>query len=534
MLARQIIILPVGKIYISFRHMYIFLHLVSLMLTLSVEVLDVCFEGPRLVVVNKSDSAKYGLGPNERVVLSAGERSLVAYVAVTKTVVEPGKIGVLKRDAEELKIKSGDQVKVSYPESWESLEYIRRKIKGFRLSKEEIKSIVKDLVNGALSDAEVAAFLLSEELVGMDVNEIVYLTEAMVEMGSRLSFEDVTYDIHSIGGVPGNSKVALLEVPLVAAAGLLIPKTSSRAITSPAGTADTMEVLAPVDLGVEEVKRAVKRAGGAIIWGGNLRLAPADDIFIRVERPLRIDPVSQTVASILAKKVAMGVDRLVIDIPMGKGAKVANLEEAERYSKLFIEVGGRLGIKIKCAITYGGQPVGYHIGPALEAQEALTALQSKAGAMSLIDKATSLAGLIYEMAGIAPKGGGQSLAREVFYSKKVWLKMKEIIEAQGGDPEVRPEDLKLGEKREVIESPFDGYVTHVDNTAITLIARAAGAPNNKGAGVVLYVKAGKKVKRGEKLMEIVAESGDKLAKARNLTLKLSPITLEGMLLRTLP
>ncbi|OYT61910.1 MAG: AMP phosphorylase [Thermofilum sp. ex4484_15] len=501
---------------------------------LRVELIDISLEGPKLVILNEEDSIRYGFNPSDKVLVSSGDKGIVASVAVTKTVVGPGKIGLLKDEANELKVRNGDPVKVGLPASWESLEYIRKKIKGSELSREEIRSIVRDSVKGVLSEVEVAAFLLSEELVGMGLEEIVYLTEAMVEVGSRISFSEVAYDIHSIGGVPGNSKVALIEVPLVAAAGLLIPKTSSRAITSPAGTADTMEVLAPVNLTLEEVKKAAERTKGVIVWGGSLGLAPADDIFIRVERPLRVDPRSQTVASILSKKLAMGIRKLVADIPIGKGAKVGNLREAREYSKLFLEVSKRLGIDAKCAITYGGQPIGYYVGPALEAKEALIALQGKVGAMSLIDKATSLAGLIYEMAGIAPKGRGQSLAKEVFRTGKAWSKMKDIIEAQGGNPQVKPDDIEVGYKREVVEAPFEGYVTDVDNTAITLIARAAGAPRDKRAGVILYVKAGKKVRKGEKLMEIVAESGDKLAKARSLALRLRPITLEGMLLGTVP
>ncbi len=238
---------------------------------------------------------------------------------------------------------------------------------------------------------------MEEEFHGMSMDEVEYLTRAMVETGITIDFARPCYDKHSIGGVPGN-KVTLLIVPIVAAAGLLIPKTSSRAITSPSGTADTMNVLANIEFTASELKEMALKAGGTIVCGGKVGLAPADDILIRVEYPLCIDPRGQMRASIMAKKLAVGADFIVIDIPVGLGAKVETTEDARKLAQSFMELGDRLKVRVQCGITYGGQPVGHTIGPALEAREALLALQGK-GPASLIEKSTALTGMLLEVGG---------------------------------------------------------------------------------------------------------------------------------------
>jgi thymidine phosphorylase len=136
-------------------------------------------------------------------------------------------------------------------------------------------------------------------------------------------------DKHSIGGIPGN-RTTMIVAPIVAAHGLIMPKTSSRAITSPAGTADTMEVLAKVDLSEAEMRSVVERCGACIAWGGHVNLSPADDVIIAVERPLQIDTPEQMVASILSKKMAAGVTHLVLDIPFGPTAKIRSAAYAQR------------------------------------------------------------------------------------------------------------------------------------------------------------------------------------------------------------
>jgi len=487
--------------------------------------------GEKNVIINESDAEEMMLRIHDRVVITKGFQRTVAMLDISETVVEKGEIGFYE-DFNEFPINEGDLIEVSVAPTPTSVEFIRKKMKGKPLTKSEIHSIVKDTVFHNLSKLEVAAFLMAEEYVGMDMDEIESLTKAMVETGKTIDFGEQVVDKHSIGGVPGN-KVTLLIVPIVAAAGLKIPKTSSRAITSPSGTADTMEILAPVEFMEDELKKLLRDVGGYIAWGGSLNLAPADDLFIRVEHPLSIDPRPQMMASIMSKKLAVGVSTLVLDIPTGKGAKVEDFETARKLGNDFIELGNRLGIRVRCGITYGGQPVGHTVGPALEAKEALETLMG-GGPNSLIEKSTSLAGMLLEMNGIASRGNGQDVAKEILRSGKAYQKMREIIAHQGGNPDIKPEDIPLGSSRYVISAPIDGYVSSISNRSINAIARAAGAPIDKGAGVKLYAKMGYSVKRGDPVVEIYANRPSKLRDAISLSMREPPFMIEGMLLEELP
>jgi len=488
--------------------------------------------GRRLVLINNQDAINQGMRMNDRVRVEYRKKKASGFLSVSESHVKPGFAVLSDELMEILDVKDGDFITLSLGRRPSSFQYIKKKMEGRKLLPEEIRAIIEDAVNYDLTDLEIAAFLLSQEFHGMSMDEIEALTKAMVETGERIDFGRPAFEKHSIGGVPGN-KVSLLIVPIVASLGVLIPKTSSRAITSPTGTADTMEVLASVEFTAEEFREIALKVGGAIVWGGRLGLAPTDDIFIRVEHPLGIDPRGQMLASIMSKKLATGTKALVIDIPTGKGAKVEGVEEAELLSSQFVELGRRFGVRVQCGITYGGQPVGHAVGPALEAKEALEALQGR-GPASLIEKSAALAGMLLEMSGVATRGSGKDLAEEVLASGKALKKMREIIEAQGGDQKVKPEDIPIGQYTTDIRAPCDGYVTDVDNSSIKEIALAAGAPDEKGAGVLLHAKVGYKVEKGKPLMTIYAERESKLTEAYNVAMRTKPITVEGMLLRRIP
>jgi len=488
--------------------------------------------GKRLVLLHEEDARKNGILSHDRVKINHKEQTVTSFVDVTDTLLQPGEIGIFKELRDEFGMKEGIPISVGLAEVPESVGYIRKKMRGQPLTKDEIYEVIHDVVDHNLSELEIAALLMAEDFHGMSMDEVEYLTQAMVDTGTTIDFECRCYDKHSIGGIPGN-KVSLLIVPIVAAAGLLIPKASSRAITSPSGTADTMEVLADVEFTAEELKEMALKVGGAIVWGGKLGIAPADDLMIRVEYPLSLDPRGQMLASIMAKKLAVGADCIVVDIPVGPGAKVETEEDARKLAQSFVDLGNRFDAQIQCGITYGGQPVGHTVGPALEAQEALLALDGE-GPASLIEKSTALAGMLLEMGGVAPRGHGKEAAKELLLSGKALKKMREIVEVQGGNPNVRPEEIPVGQHHIEIKAPCDGFVTNVDNTAVTAIAKAAGAPVEKGAGVVLRWKRGYKVKENEVLLEIFSERESKLTEAYNVALRTRPITIEGMLLYTVP
>ncbi|MEM2088987.1 MAG: AMP phosphorylase [Thermoproteota archaeon] len=491
-------------------------------------------QGAYEVLLNIDDAEELGVHPLDRVRISFENISLTSVVNTTDTLIGQGEIGIFSEVADALRLKEGDIVNAVPGERPSSLQYIRKKMDGQKLTSNEIRAIIKDIVDNTLSDIELSAYVSAITIRGMDMDEVTDIVNSMVETGDVIKFDkSPIMDVHSIGGIPGN-KYALLTVPIVAANGVTIPKTSSRAITSPSGIADTMEVLAPVSHTAQKIKHIAENVGGTIVWGGSVNLAPADDKIIRVEYPLSIDPKPQVLASVIAKKKAAGVETLLIDIPTGRGAKVETEDEARRLAQDFIELGRRVGIRVECAITYGSQPLGRAVGPALEAREALMALEGKYAPRSLVEKSCSLAGILLEMAGIADRGRGRELAEETLRSGKALSKLREIIAAQGGRADITSDDIKVGRYNYEIIAWEDGYVQMVDNAAVAQICRTAGAPRDRGAGIVIWQKMGSQVKKGDKLCTIYADSTVKLERAKVLAQKFIPIPIGGMLLWRVP
>ena len=347
----------------------------------------------------------------------------------------------------------------------------------------------------------------------MSTEETILLTKAMVKHGEVLKLKKYpVIDKHSIGGIPGN-RTTLIVVPIIAAAGYYIPKTSSRSITSPAGTADTMEVLANVTFPIKKMKEIVLKNHGCIVWGGSLNLAPADDKIIAVERPLEIDAESQLLASIMAKKHSVSSTHILIDVPVGKDSKVKNMFEALKLKKEFEKIGRRLKKHVKVLITDGTQPIGNGIGPALEARDVLWVLKrDPRRPTDLEKKCLMMCSKIFDMLNVKD---GHKKALEILNSGEAYAKMVEIIKAQNGR-EIAAEDIKVGKYAYDVLSTKSGKVVSVDNTSISRIARIAGAPNDKGAGIYLYKHIGDKVKKGEKLYTIYADSEHEFEYAKDV------------------
>jgi AMP phosphorylase len=372
-----------------------------------------------------------------------------------------------------------------------------------------------------------AAILMSAPLVVVEASDNLQTAiESMANNGPRhLAVKNKKTDKQVVGILSAadimrhiGKQLMLAESPIIAAAGLTIPKTSSRAITSAGGTADRAEVLMPVNLDIEEMKKVVSETKGCIVWGGSLDLAPADDVFVQIEYPLSIDPL--LLPSIMAKKKAVGANYLALDIPAGRGTKVKTIGDADLLAKDFMELGKRLGIKTQCVISFGEQPVGHTIGPALEAQEALKVLSRQATVPDLIDKAIHLCGLLFSMAG---KGSGERLAMNILKRGKAEKKMREIIESQGGDPNVKPGDIEVASQRLDIKSENSGTVLWMDNQLLIQIARAAGAPKDKKAGVVIHKKIGQRVKKGESIITVFSERTSKLGSAETILNEFAPL-----------
>ncbi|MEQ6342290.1 MAG: thymidine phosphorylase family protein [Gammaproteobacteria bacterium] len=451
-----------------------------------------------------------------KIEISANGNTVLAVLNVVDdaSIVTPDELGLSEQAFTQMGIAQGGLVKVAHAEPPRSMDAVRRKITGERLTAEDFHAITQDIAGNRYSRMEMAAFLVASGQTGLDRDEVLHLTHAMLESGDRLNWhEALVADKHCIGGIPGN-RTSMLVVPIVAAHGMLIPKTSSRAITSPAGTADTMEVLARVDLPPEALHSIVRSQRGCLAWGGTARLAPVDDVLISVERPLGIDSQGQLVASILAKKMAAGSTHLLIDIPVGPSAKVRHMHEALQLRKLFEFVGDRLGLHLEVIITDGRQPVGRGIGPVLEARDVMQVLENDPRAPTdLRQKALRLAGRVLEFDPDVRGGFGYAIARDILDSGRALAKMNAIIEAQGRQT-TQPAPGHLTYE---VTAEQDGVITGIDNFLLARLARMAGAPMDKGAGVDLLKKLGDLVEKGEPLYRVHAEFNADFNFARALT-----------------
>jgi len=328
-------------------------------------------------------------------------------------------------------------------------------------------------------------------------------------------------DKHSIGGIPGNRTTPIV-VAICASAGLTMPKSSSRAITSAAGTADVIETVAKIEFSIPELKKIVNKTGGCMVWGGALGLVPADAKIIQIEKSLGIDPQAQLLASIMSKKLAVGSKYILIDIPYGKNAKVSK-EEALQLKKKFEYLGKYFKKKLKVVLTYGNEPIGKGIGPALELIDVIEVLDpKKQGPEDLEKKSCFLAGQIFEMTGKSKKGKGQEFAKQILDSGKAFKKFKEIIKAQRG----HLNHLVPGKFVKHIIAKRGGVIDDISNKKITLLARTAGCPADKYAGLYIHVSEGQQVDKGNKLLSIYAESSSRLKTAVKMHQKLKPITFK--------
>ena len=453
-----------------------------------------------------------GFGAHSRVMIALNGRRVVATLnIVTSALLSPEEASLSESAWTLLGAREGDFVAISHPEPVDSLSHVRAKVYGRRLDAPQIEAIVYDIVARKYSDIHLAAFISACAGDRMNLDETIALTQAMVNAGERIVWDRApVVDKHSVGGLPGNRTTPIV-VAIVAAAGLTMPKTSSRSITSPAGTADTMETLAPVDLDIAAMRRVVEREGGCIVWGGAMHLSPADDILIRVERPLDLDSEGQMVASILSKKAAAGSTHVVIDMPVGATAKVRDEGGARSLTALLEEVGRALDLTVRVVPGDGTQPVGRRIGPALEAKDVLAVLNNDARApIDLRDRSLRLAGDIFELAEGAARGAGTSLARDILTSGRAWRKFQAICEAQGG-MRVPPTAVH---RRDVAAS-VAGIVTRIDNRRLAMIAKLAGAPMSPAAGLELHVPVGSSVRPGDPLFTLHAETAGELAYALN-------------------
>ena len=461
-----------------------------------------------VAVLFRDDCLEMGVGPTDRIRIACGG-SVTSAAVISDEPEYRGRILIPTALMERCGASDGDVADVAYSPPPESIRSIRKKIHGGKLTRTEIDAIVGDIMDGDLSGRDILAFVSAFNVNNADVSEIAALTRSMADTGRKVDLGvKPVFDFHSLGGVPGN-KITPIVVSIVASEGLVIPKMSSRAISSACGTADFIDTFCDVEMDTQMLLDAVGRTK-AVFACGNEDYAPVGQLIIRTERPMGIDPRPTMIASILSKKVAIGSTHLLMDLPMGEGAKVPDMESAHSLARDMIAIGELLGIRIECAVSRADQPIGTAIGPILEARECISVLEKGEGDPAVVDKACSMAGIILEMAGF---DDGIERAYDILRSGRALAKFREIVAVQNGDPDIGSDDLVPGEFWKDVHAKRDGIVQYVDNRNMVAIAKGAGAPADVGAGILLLHKRGDRVKEGDALFRIYAESRIKLERA---------------------
>ena len=445
-----------------------------------------------------------GFNAQGRVQICAGDRSIIATLNIVKgDVLSHQKAGLSEAAWLLLKAAEGEKATFRHAPAVDSMSYVRGKLYGKAFTERGAKDIIRDISAGRYSDIQLSAYVTACAASNLSLDETIHITRAMVDVGRHITWGDgrIIVDKHCVGGLPGNRTTPIV-VAIVAANGLTMPKTSSRAITSPAGTADAMETLTEVNLDFDRMRHVVDQQGGCLAWGGSVALSPSDDIIIRVERALDLDSEGQLVASVISKKVAAGSTHVLIDIPVGPTAKVRSAELAERLAMQLTSTGAALGLTVRTMLTDGSQPVGVGIGPALEARDLLAVLQNQPeSSQELRRRALALAAVLLEMGEACEVGGGMALAVRTLDSGLAWQKFQAICDAQGGmkvPPVAAHTRTLLAHRR--------GVVAMLNNRVISRLASLAGAPNAPAAGISMHVRLGDVVDLGQPLMTLHAEA----------------------------
>lgn len=449
-----------------------------------------------------------GFDAQGRVQVCTGQTSIIATLnIVTGDFLSHEKAALSEAAWRLLGASEGDKAYFRHAPPVDSMSVVRGKLYGKTISEEGAHSIIRDISQGRYSDIQMSAYVTACVANNLNLTETIAITRAMVDVGRQFEWGKgrIIVDKHCVGGLPGNRTTPIV-VAIVAANGLVMPKTSSRAITSPAGTADTMETLTNVRLEFDQMRAVVEQQGACLAWGGSVSLSPTDDIIIRVERALDLDSEGQLVASVISKKVAAGSTHVLIDIPVGATAKVRSTALANNLADLLRRTGEALGLTINVLFSNGSQPVGRGIGPALEARDLLAVLRNEPGAPAdLRERSLTLAAALLEMGGLGSGEHCQQLAQQTLDSGAAWHKFKAICEAQGGlkQPPVAAFTHDIVAARA-------GVIAMINNRVMSRLASLAGAPGSPAAGVYLHVSIGDVVEPGSVLMTLHAEAAGEL------------------------
>ncbi len=493
------------------------------------KIIEYTLEGvpDNYIIMHPKTAEENSLAPGNLLVC---EDENYGFRVLTSAHIKNGLAGLHPDKMEEYNIEAGSEINL-IPGGIEGVtRIIRRKMNKRTLSATEIETFISAIDADILTSAHIAAFGTAVEINGMHEQEITSVAQSIINHSKKLKPKGkFIVDKHSIGGIAGN-RITPLIIPIVSAAGLTIPKVSTRAITSPAGTVDALETIMNTNLTFEEAADVLNKTNACMVNGETVGLGQVADKFLSTVKQVKIDPREMMIASILAKKKAAGAEYVIIDLPTGKGSKLPTRADARRLAYDFSSIGDKIGLRVDAVVSPGDKPIGRMIGPSLEMKEVLRILEGKTASMSLKRKALSLSGLIFEAVGYASRGLGYATAEDILNSGKALDKLKEIIEAQGGSPEITSDKIPEAPYKHIITAEKDDIVYSIDSYNVGLMARSAGAPTDHYAGVILHVSRGQSIRKGDPIIEIHSHSEAKIDEAIAIMKTAQPIALEEAIL----
>ncbi len=434
-----------------------------------------------------------------RLEIHKGSKTIYAFLQIVNKndVLDVDEIGLNTDAFNNLNMSEGTEVHVSLAAPSSSSRALHRKILGEVLSSGDYAAIINDIAAGRYSKMDMAAFLVACSS-SMSSTELVSLTEALVaKKVLHWDEKSMVVDQHCLGGVPAD-KTDLIILAIVSAYGLPIAKPAIRSLTSCAGVADTMGVLANVDFNAAKFQKLVRANNGALVDYDSMEETKVHHLLHDVRSQLGINQNELVLASIIAMMISCGVSHLVLDIPVGANARVRSTNEAIRIRKQVEYIGDMLGLSIDAVVTDGSEPIGNGVGAVLEARDVLQVLHNDAAApIDLKEKSLFLAGRVLEFDPQLRGGQGYAAAKEILESGRALAAFEKIVNAQGAKP-----TAVLGQYVRDVVAPYDGIISGINNTTINKIGVYAGATQCLGSGLDLKKKTGDRVKAGEVLYTI--------------------------------
>jgi AMP phosphorylase len=481
------------------------------------KLIDISDGEELIALLNEHEASEYGISPMDKISLIIKWQEIVLNADLTNKFVKPWQVGLFKDVYKKYGIQEWESAHVYFTErSSLALESLKKWLNGKRLSQEEIFAIMKDISDNRFTDVLTTYFSALGFFYPSTDEDLYKMAKAMAEAGEMLHFPGIVADKHCMGWVPGN-ETTMIMIPLLTSLGIKMPKTFSKAITTPAATGECVSVLMDISFSKKQIMELVKKNNTCLIRGGGLDLAPADEKLIKVAYPLSMQSYSRTIISIMAKKYAMGINHSLIDIPVWPSAKVPDMKTAKRLKQKYEYVGKKLWMKVKVEITPALQPIGAGIGAVMQVREVLRVLQQHpARPMDLEKKSIHLCAKIIEMVGMAKGKEAEKLAYGQLISGQAWKKMQAIISAQNGNPNVTSEGLKLAKIKKDILAEKTGKVKYIDMKVVNVVARTLGSPLDLQAWLYLHKKLGDVVQKGEKIYTMYANDEGKIKLAKEL------------------